>query len=779
MMASELAVQFRKLLARLPLLMACWTSLIGASWVHDTLTPQRLPTTDIGQWIMYSRYYLGQSIPAYRVPLGVSPLLPFTLALATRVFGDSIQSAILVSSVLFFLLLMSVYLVVRELFHDSTCAVIAVLLVGFSEYLLVYLTAFGGLPQLAAIVSMNVGFVALAKIQRGVQGNASWILLSLSCLLVCFFHFPSAPLYLTTVAGSLAFLGCHRKAHARQLFLKACKYLLPPATAWSLYFLAFFHQLIEYARNSAGYYRSGVAALRDYLFMDGSFLAVVIMALSSMVFILLLAWRQNDRHIRGAAGLLLIWLLGPVTFMIVSHLLKVGTDYSRFLFYFVEPPLFALAYSLGILATWPFRQWSSFRSKPPRVSLIRLGSAWPWMIVLWISVVLGNSARFTMRFYPDAVDYFSIRDQSSFLEVVGRLESNRDAKTVLAPLVESMWIEGLSRRATIFSNKFRFLYRPGEIDRALAADLITTGSDTAVENGFVYLRFQPVPGGIPFNPDVAVYHRGEYVSILTFQDRLTTIDATIGGIRKRLNLGRDFERSLDAQLVNDGSRVEVTSHYSFNDPSSELMLTKSVVVSAESPEVEINIELTTDGNTNIESLTFQIADAVQPFREDNINGLTSSPLNQAHVTSVISKTNKVTIYHTEVDGSTIATDLTFSPVLSRWTLARRTPSRDKAHLELTYSVEKQSDVSLQVTVHPRVQERLRSGLSVHNMFDLLAHYNLGYLVLNRMNSHAQIVYDTLGFPRTYSNSSYVVYVVPGMRADASTSDSVRRSRNPW
>jgi hypothetical protein len=771
MMTSGLAFQFRNLLARLPLSMACWTSLTGAAWVYDTLTAKQLPSTDMGQWIMYSRYYLGESLPAHRIPLGVSPLLPFALAIATRFSGDSIQAGIVISSVLFFLLLMGVYFVTRELFHDSISAVIAVLLVGFGEHLLVHLTAFGGLPQLAAIVSVNLGFVALLKIQRSVHQNSCWIALSLSCLLVCFFHFPSGPLYLATVAGSLAFVSCHKRAYAQQLIRRTCRYLLIPVAAWTIYFLAFFDQLIEYAKNRAGYYRTGVAVLADYISVDRSFSALVAIALACTFLLPLLTWRRNGRDIRGAAGLLQVWLLVPASFMFASHLLKVGTDYSRFLFYFVQPPLFALAYLLGVLARWPFEHHSALRSRAPGVLPVRFAGVWRWMFVSLIACVAANSARFAVHFYPDDVDYFSVNDHSSCLDVIGQLESYGDSSTVLAPLVESMWIEGLSGRGALFSNKLRFLYRPGEIDRALDADLIATGSDTAVENGFVYLRFQSVPGGIAFNPDVAVYHRGEYVSVVTLQDRLTTIEANIGGTSKKLNLARDFAYSCDAPEV-DGSRVEVTSHYSLSGPSAEVTLTKSVVVSGESPVVEINLELVTDGNAGIAGCRFEIGDTVEPFRENNVNGLTSSPVNGARATSIVADNDRLTLYHTEVDGSSIATDLTLSPPISHWTLVPSTPGGDRSRFELAYSIAGQSDANLQVSIRPHVEERLREGLRVHSRSDLLTRYNLGYLVFSRLNKPAQIVYDTLGFPRVYSNAAYVVYMVPGMQVGASADKPV-------
>ena len=101
---------------------------------------------------------------------------------------------------------------------------------------------------------------------------------------------------------------------------------------------------------------------------------------------------------------------------------------------------------------------------------------------------------------------------------------NGEGRTVFAPSrPEGTWIEGLTGIATVYPEEPCFIYRVGMLDRALAGEALVTGSGLMVDNGAVYLRFQPVPGGLPFNPHIAVYDRGEYADLLTIQDRLITL----------------------------------------------------------------------------------------------------------------------------------------------------------------------------------------------------------------------------------------------------------------
>jgi hypothetical protein len=149
---------------------------------------------------MYSRYYLGDNIPTYRNAPAVSPLLPIILAFTTGLMKNSIHAVTLLSACFILLLSLTVFFLTVALLRDNLAAVLAVVFVAFGQHILVYLTAFGGLPQLGALISMNIGFIAMARIASSVQGRNWWILLALSILSVSFFHVPSAPIFLASVA---------------------------------------------------------------------------------------------------------------------------------------------------------------------------------------------------------------------------------------------------------------------------------------------------------------------------------------------------------------------------------------------------------------------------------------------------------------------------------------------------------------------------------------------------------------------------------------------------
>src|SRR5207245_3560216 len=84
------------------------------------------------------------------------------------------------------------------------------------------------------------------------------------------------------------------------------------------------------------------------------------------------------------------------------------------------------------------------------------------------------------------------------------------------PVREAKWIEGLTGRATLFSNAIRYSFRPDEWQRSLAADTLT-GSSGALVNEFFFARFAD-PGSSKHDRQgliIGANHGGEFVDLLS------------------------------------------------------------------------------------------------------------------------------------------------------------------------------------------------------------------------------------------------------------------------
>ena len=106
---------------------------------------------DYGQWLMTARYYMGESVPGYRVIPALPPLVPMTMAAIHTILPDPIATLQATNALILVALGVSFYLLGRWLFASPATgafAVVAGLLVT-DRY--IELFAFGGLLQAAAV----------------------------------------------------------------------------------------------------------------------------------------------------------------------------------------------------------------------------------------------------------------------------------------------------------------------------------------------------------------------------------------------------------------------------------------------------------------------------------------------------------------------------------------------------------------------------------------------------------------------------------------------------
>jgi hypothetical protein len=733
----------------LPLfLIIFWVSLISGLWVFDTLNQYALPTTDIGQWIMYSRFYSGESVPLYRVPLGVSPFLPLTIA----VFGNSISSAIIVASVLHFLLTFVASYIANEL-DDEISGLVTCFLFGFGQCFIVYLISFGGLPQLAAIVTMCLGYFGLAR--YGNRGSVSLIVTS--CILLAFFHFPSAPFYFVTIAISLLFLEQSKCTSAIEVIAKIGKYLFIPISAWALFLIIFFDQEITYATNSAGFFRHGIEHLIHLwlgLLNNKWVFFMVLTGVFSIIILPFLYLNKKSRKFYRSSILVLIWFLIPAGSILASYLLQLGTIYSRFQFYLVPPLLFSLAFLLNHF----LRKVIEIFYVYPEFSLDLRG----WLkkllfvaVTIVIVMIIINNFIFTLHFFPLSVDYYSLDKDKSFLDLISWIQSSVSEKSTLSPFLEAMWIEGLTGQSTIFPNKFRNLYKPGEADRSLVASILSTGSTITIENGYIFLRSQNAKANTLFNPNIAMYRRGEYVSVFNIQDQLITIDISREGKKEELNLEADF-RVASPAIINNRKQIQIVCDYFWNLDEDELKVRKIVSVSKNLPEVSLIFEITMKAHSIfLDLINIQLADPIIPDYE----GVSSetAPINQSFPDTVSNTKTGVSLSRKELDGGIDHINLEFSPYPS--SLKNLPLSKYPIYLVATYNPETDESYRIELTIEFQSDARFRDGSRVLDLPSIFHDYSIDRLIIEQQNNMAKKIYEELKFPIVYSNKDYIVFSV--------------------
>ncbi|MGH9174028.1 MAG: hypothetical protein ACRD1H_06705, partial [Vicinamibacterales bacterium] len=144
---------------------------------------------DYGQWLMTSRYYLGQDVPDYRTITALPPLIPFLLAGTRLIIPDPGIALQVFNVALLVALLASMYLVAAAVFANRVAGLFAVALAFLVTDRFLELFAFGGLLQAGAIVFTLVSVAAF--VQAGRHPGASrgwWTLGSLSLALAALSH---------------------------------------------------------------------------------------------------------------------------------------------------------------------------------------------------------------------------------------------------------------------------------------------------------------------------------------------------------------------------------------------------------------------------------------------------------------------------------------------------------------------------------------------------------------------------------------------------------------
>jgi len=168
---------------------------------------------DYGQWLMTSRYYLGQTVPDYRSISALPPLVPLMLSGLRLVVHDPVLAIQTFNVLLLAGLIASFYLAGMALFESRVVGLFAVALGMLITDRFLELFAFGGLLQSAAVMFTSLSVAAFARAGRGPGvGRRWWTIGSVGLAMATLSH-GGTGLIAVPVGLSLALLSVLRLRH--------------------------------------------------------------------------------------------------------------------------------------------------------------------------------------------------------------------------------------------------------------------------------------------------------------------------------------------------------------------------------------------------------------------------------------------------------------------------------------------------------------------------------------------------------------------------------------
>lgn len=742
--------QFRELHLPLSFLLSFAISLTAAFWVYNThVQTTHLPTIDLGQWLMYSRFYRGESVPAYRTPLTVSPFVPLSLASLSPLVGG-VQAVNYLSAVLIFLLGLSSAYLAFQLGRTPIAAPLATFLVTFGQPIVIEVSSFGGLPQLGALVSMNIGLSGMILTLENIQSRKGWVVLTIATYSTILFHIPSAPLFFLILGMPLMGFAIYHRIY----LYRAIQYLGLPLFGFVLYVLLFYEAQQSYATNRAAWYRRGPDDMTGYLTLDPWLSALISIAFLSWVLQTSILFKNASVPTRKRQLLLITWFVVPAVFM-MGHALGIGTDYHRLILYLVLPLLLSLALTVG---QW-VRHCSKFATSVERSIVGKFTSiivrSFSIVGVIGIGLILFQSLRFSFEYYPQAVRYYSSPNSSSLLDAIKWLELQPNTRTVYMPsLSEANWVEGLTGRATLFSNKLRFLYRPGEVDRVIAADVVATATGTVLENGWVLGQVLLDAYGAPRNLFISVAHQGEYTAATLLRDDAIEVITVQGNSVRNINFSRTFVLDGNPLIIRDEDTVRVVHRYRAWLATVPWWAQKTITMSNDTAEITLDLTIHSAQGITLHAINLHFCEPTLSAEDRTVN-----PSELIHV---VKRGNVLQFEHQDSSLVPFSWTLTTSPA-PIW----RTPhtlensaANPWASCFLQVPAFQDTTVRAQFVFSSVPDSRIREGVFIRTLAAVTQQYNVGYVVLRYTDTQLRALYEHYGYIRRFENWHYVIYQVP-------------------
>jgi hypothetical protein len=209
--------------------------------------------------------------------------------------------------------------------------------------------------------------------------------------------------------------------------------------------------------------------------------------------------QRGDPHV-----VLVVWVAAAWGSFAWSALSGASTDYPRFAPILVGPFVVAAAEVLTVGAASVARRIRLRATEGRTVAAVSLG-------ILLI-------APFSFAKYATAAKGYELPDATAISSVAAWCDARLlPGVSILAPVREAKWIEGLTGRSALFSSDVRYAFRTVEWERSLAASAILRGNLGLANESFVLTMTDGVTA--PFGQEprglvIAANHGGEFVDLL-------------------------------------------------------------------------------------------------------------------------------------------------------------------------------------------------------------------------------------------------------------------------
>lgn len=485
---------------RMPAIIAIATIIGLASVIALTPVTGR---GDYGQWLMTSRFYLGESVPSYRDIPALPALVPVLLA-GMQVLLRSPEAVLQVANLLTLAGFGVAFYLGGRVIGGTRLTGAMALAVGLlvtDRYL--ELLAFGGLLQGAALVFLTLGVVSLFHAGR-TQRRRWWVVGALCLGALAFSHVGTAlvGIPIGLVVAAIAALPLRRAGW--QTILRTLAPLLVVLGIAAIYWLLILAPAsAEYIRNPASLAYRGpdrlIAALFSY-WPTGLLVVLGVVGTAVMLIEDVRARRPGGGSVVGA------WLIVAWGALAVSTVTGAATDYPRFATVLLVPLVIAAADV-------------SIRSARLVAGSI---SASSWSVAVtstsFVLAVIIVAAPFAVNRFARQASVYQPRDAASLSSAVEALGKALPANAaVITSVRDGKWLEGTTGREALFSLPVRYAFRPVEWQRSVDADVLLR-SFGAISNGYFLAEMTGRSGTDgTVTPDdllLAVNHGGEFVDLL-------------------------------------------------------------------------------------------------------------------------------------------------------------------------------------------------------------------------------------------------------------------------
>lgn len=474
---------------------------------------------DYGQWLMTSRAFLGESVPAYRNVEDVPPLVPALLALIRVGLPDPMTALHVLTTILLVGLGASFFALGAVALGTHWGGAITVV-VGFlvtDRY--TDLFAFGGLLQIGAIAFGCLSVAAILRASRDPLHTRGWWSVAAAALaLAAVTHVGTGMIAVPiglALAGLVALVTLARVDwDLEPLF----RHLLRPGLAFAVIGAYWLLVLVpaggDYVSNPASLAYRGPDRLWADLFGRWPTAVVVVVGAAGLAI-----GAMRSVLLRRLDALLLIAVWAALAWAVLAWSLLSGsaTDYPRF----ATPILTPLLVGAAAASLWGLRTLAD--------SLRGVGHRGPSTAVVGVVVIMTVviAGPLTIERHVRQAAFYALRDAPALGAASVWLQDELpDDATVLADVREAKWIEGFTGNPTLFSQPVRYAFRPGEWQRGTDADALLRSTLT-LTSGYISAQFVGRSGSgtdaVPSGLLVRTNHGGEFMDVLRVQPADTRI----------------------------------------------------------------------------------------------------------------------------------------------------------------------------------------------------------------------------------------------------------------